>query len=359
MPQTVREILVWWRVWWPVALAALYPAVVLVVLIAWPAVRRLLPPWRRRLVPWTAPEAFGAYLLWLMWTTLVWGLVLQTGLGERLYGPQVIAEAARTDGSPQTTLAQARVSLLVLTLAFPLQVVSIPAFLRITSGTHPYQLGLTTHRAAGNVWIGTLAALVLVPPVLALHVLAQVLLAPADPDVVEKHPFVRLAKSGALSGAEWVLLVFTAVVAAPVLEELLFRGVIQRWAACRPRGGDLVVTVALVVVVTERAGPLRDAWPGADAVARLRLLAPLLFVLAMSLIHVWVCRRSKTPFGPALFGTSLLFAVMHSTWPDPVALFALALGLGWLAGRTGSLVGPVVLHGLFNGVACVQLLWLT
>jgi membrane protease YdiL (CAAX protease family) len=45
-------------------------------------------------------------------------------------------------------------------------------------------------------------------------------------------------------------------------------------------------------------------------------------------------------------------------WPTPVALFVLALGLGALAYRTQSLVGPVVLHGLFNGFNCLVLfLW--
>ena len=42
----------------------------------------------------------------------------------------------------------------------------------------------------------------------------------------------------------------------------------------------------------------------------------------------------------AIYGTSLLFAAMHSgVWPSPIALFVLGLGLGWLAYRTRSLVG--------------------
>jgi membrane protease YdiL (CAAX protease family) len=40
-----------------------------------------------------------------------------------------------------------------------------------------------------------------------------------------------------------------------------------------------------------------------------------------------------------------------------VPLFVLGLALGTLAARTGSLVGPMVLHGLFNGVTCVVLLF--
>jgi len=60
----------------------------------------------------------------------------------------------------------------------------------------------------------------------------------------------------------------------------------------------------------------------------------------------------------ALFGTAVLFACIHtSVWPTPVPLLVLGLGLGLLAQRTQSLVGPIVLHGLFNAISCVQLLW--
>jgi membrane protease YdiL (CAAX protease family) len=98
------------------------------------------------------------------------------------------------------------------------------------------------------------------------------------------------------------------------------------------------------------------AWP--EGMRSLALAAtPALFVLALAPIYLLVCWRSRTPLGPALFGTSLLFAYVHaSVWPTPVPLFVLALGLGALAQRTRSLVGPIVLHSLFNGVSCVQLI---
>src|SRR5262249_55241457 len=137
--------------------------------------------------------------------------------------------------------------------------------------------------------------------------------------------------------AELVLIVVAAVVVAPVLEELLFRGVTQRWAARRPWGGLATMAGALLVSLffsLERMG--RALKPSAGPLEVPALLqafatfAPSLFVLAMFPGFLWVCRKARTPFGPALYGTSLFFATMHSSvWPSPVALFVLALGLGW------------------------------
>src|SRR5262249_571240 len=144
------------------------------------------------------------------------------------------------------------------------------------------------------------------------------------------------------------------------VEELLFRGILLRWLYRRGWGGLACLGSALVVALLSRLGLLVEAWTGAetgpDWSAVLRAAAPALFVLALVPGYLVVWRLQRTPFPTALCSSSLLFAVIHSAWPDPVALFVLALGLGWLAERTQSLVGPIVLHGLFNGIACAQLL---
>jgi hypothetical protein len=68
-------------------------------------------------------------------------------------------------------------------------------------------------------------------------------------------------------------------------------------------------------------------------------------------------KAGRAPVGPAVFGTALLFGMLHvGVWPTPIALFVLGLGLGWLAWRTQSLVGPIVLHSLFNAVGSLRFL---
>jgi membrane protease YdiL (CAAX protease family) len=352
MPTTVNELLAWWPVLLVYALVALG---------AWVALRRLLPPQRSRAVPWIGLEVFAVFLVSFLLSGFVFQLFLESGVLKLLYGPDTVARLRATDDTGAARDALDRVNLLVSVVSFPLQVAGILGLLRLASGTLPYQLGLTLHRAWRNVLLGFLVWLIVTPPVLVLNVLVETILSSFREDSVSEHPLFQLAQDRLLP-AERGLLVFAAVVAAPVLEELLFRGVAQRWATRHPWGGWAMMTAALFASVLHRLDEIgkvlnrsngRSGW--ADF---LQAFAPSLFVLLMVPVFVWVWRKAKRPFAPALVGTSLFFAAMHSfAWPSPVALFVLALGLGWLAQRTQSLVGPIVLHALFNGVACVQLIW--
>jgi membrane protease YdiL (CAAX protease family) len=59
----------------------------------------------------------------------------------------------------------------------------------------------------------------------------------------------------------------------------------------------------------------------------------------------------------AILASAALFAAFHAhVWPSPVPLVVLAVGLGFLYVRTHSLVGPVVVHSMFNAVSAVYLL---
>ncbi|MBI1918619.1 MAG: CPBP family intramembrane metalloprotease [Planctomycetes bacterium] len=338
MPTTVNDLLAWW----PVAVALLVYAGVAVA--AWVAVRRLLPPRRCRAVPWTGLELVAAlFLIYFFWVPLFYSVVLETGLGERLYGPDVVALVKVGKDDPDSKLAQTRVGMLVTVIAFPFQVLTILLLLGFGSGTRPYQLGLTANRAGDNVLLGFLAWLVLTPLVLALFGLVRWVLTHLTPGGVSDHPFTQVGEDGLLTAGELALMVFAAIVAAPVLEELIFRGLLQRWLSRRWWGGHVAMGAALLVALPYKSS---------------QSIAPALFVLALVPGYMWAFGKGCSPSAAAVCGTSLLFAAVHSfAWPSPVALFVLALGLGWLAERTQSLVGPIVLHALFNGVACVQLIW--
>jgi membrane protease YdiL (CAAX protease family) len=248
-----------------------------------------------------------------------------------------------------------RLALWSNTLAWPFQVLTFPLLFASLSGTRLDQLGLTTRRLGRNVLAGVVGMLALTPAVFGVYWLVRRLYELAGQHGIEKHALEVMAQQD-LSTLEWVMLIFTATVAAPILEELSFRGVLQPWLASRRWGSHLAMLGALAIAVSFRWNDLLDAWPkGSKALATAG--TPALFVLGLLPIYLLVCWRTRTPLGPAIFAASLLFACVHtSVWPTPVPLFVLAIGLGVLARRTRSLVGPIVLHGLFNAVSCVQLL---
>jgi membrane protease YdiL (CAAX protease family) len=188
--------------------------------------------------------------------------------------------------------------------------------------------------------------------------------------VSEEHQFITELRRADAPTTAWILLSFEAVLLAPIREEFVFRGLLQPWAIGRAWGGDLMFALAAILGFVF----IGDV-PWALGIQPLAFVA---IVLVALLAHerFWYGRAVKVPawwrhlfpelahsfpiqgaqIRRAIVGTSLLFAMMHSrTWPDPVPLTLLGLGLGWLAWRTQSLVAPFVCHALFNAFSLMQL----
>jgi membrane protease YdiL (CAAX protease family) len=297
------------------------------------------------------------------WSSVAEGLCRQSITGGPVAQLLSVAECtmatSRPDGADPVIMQVRqrwlqRFNLWALVLAFPLQFASVPLLLHRFSHTLPAELGLTARRLGRNLLAGLLTALVLTPVVLGVNFCVESLYELGLPGKTQQHPLTLVAQEH-LRPTEMGLLVFVAVVTAPVMEELIFRGVLQPYLAARRYGGHVGMAAALGLAV---AACGRDVWN-----SRLGTLgdllaagAPALFILAMLPIFFIIYRTSRTPAAPAIFGTSLAFAAIHSSvWPTPVALFLLGLGLGTLAWRSRSLVGPIMVHGLFNGVSCVLL----
>jgi membrane protease YdiL (CAAX protease family) len=307
-------------------------------------------------VPWSAREILLAIFLSLvLWPVCAWEMLSLGGFYRWYYGPDAADAALRADGGDEATLARARLGLWASFLAFPMQALTIPVVFSFGSGTRPRQLGLRADRLGRDLAWGLGVWALLTPPVLGLHQAILYLYRLRGGRGVEEHVLTRLAEQG-LTPPEWFLWICQVAVAAPVLEEMLFRGALQRWFRKFAWGSDVAVGVALLCALAFRRQEIARAWEnGAAALAD--ALTPALFVLALVPVFLLVRRRWPGGAAPAIFGTSLLFAAVHtSAWPSPVALFVLALGLGTLAARTGSLAGPMLVHALFNATGCVQLL---
>jgi membrane protease YdiL (CAAX protease family) len=225
----------------------------------------------------------------------------------------------------------------------------------------PFQLGLlvVVRRTLYRDWTGptrrpsvaaqlTLAVLawaVLAPTVLIFNQVVIDLLSRlgGSPEV---HPLARL--TGLRPVLDQILFLFRACVAAPLVEEILFRGMLLPWLL----GGRHRVVTALIVAVLLAAFIARQSGPWIEVATR----GPVLFAEALAVgyaVLIRLARRRVRTVG-AVYASAAVFAAVHSTvWPDPVALFVLGLGLGYLAVRTRGVLVPAVVHALFNAVSAL------
>ncbi len=206
---------------------------------------------------------------------------------------------------------------------------------------------------AGLVVVAVAVWAVLTPFVLAVNAaVLQVFTALNwQPDA---HPLTELPVE-----TPWdrVLFMAQACVAAPLIEEVMFRGVLLSWvigARERNTGGLQLRPVAPPVgrpLVVMAAAALYASSSGK--------LGPVIFagVLTLGLAVLWVTVRRGKRHVRGVYATAALFAVVHSAvWPSPIPLFFLGLGLGWLAVRTRGVLAPAIVHGLFNAVSAVFVL---
>lgn len=221
-------------------------------------------------------------------------------------------------------------------------------YLRWATGAWPEHLLLTTHQWLPNLWRGYVAFLLLTLPLFLLFlalVLLQNFVGKQTEHLVEQF----LAQSPTLG--DYLMVVFLSTVLAPLVEELLLRGIIQPLFIEDPLLADIVIIFSLCMAVmyglSEQVNP-SWAW------------GPLVFLILVGpgyLLFELLTRRLLPRPGAArgIFAASLLFALLHYTvWPSPVPIFFLGLALGWLAYRTQSLVPGIFCHALFNLVSLVS-----
>jgi membrane protease YdiL (CAAX protease family) len=223
---------------------------------------RIFPPLRNRAVPWNLTDAFVLFVVFLF--------VLPMSYGSVYSAFQVSLEGR--------DLFKLTAGLGACTF------LGVPLVLCKWRGARLYQMGLHADRFFRNVLLGVAAYLLSMPLVGAVLLVAAEFFGPPQHEIEE---LVRSTPTTPNITLAWL----AAVAAAPLQEELLFRGV----------------------------------------------LLP--------------CLRRFLGMWPAIVLSSLLFAAMHFTsWPAPLPLFVLSVTLGFLACRTGSLVAPITLHAVFNGV---------
>jgi membrane protease YdiL (CAAX protease family) len=376
------------------ALVVLTGPIILAGLLVWwqlpPEQRWLLPPQRHRAVPWHGIDVLFAFVVQTFLRDLVLAALRHSGFFQMIYGHDL-------------PLRDPHAAVWAAALAMPLQLLLILAELRRLRGVKLYQVGLTFRNFARNVVAGYLVWMLFTPLVLTLYALVSQRMSP------EEHSLFRIARDKP-EVVDWVVLFFSAVVAAPLIEELVFRGILLPWLSRASAGTQVVVACFTLMIagflglrehrgwdpgpLVFAAGMLPGYWlvpwtlrvlraprrpppapvpavipeeiasppllpdTGIQASEALPMPPPLMEMkpIRLAAIRPLVPDREANA-ARAIYGSSLLFAAFHSTvWPSPIPLLVLAMGLGWLAYRTQSLVAPMVLHGLFNALPCVLLL---
>jgi membrane protease YdiL (CAAX protease family) len=292
-------------------------------------------PWR---VPWTGFELFGAFVLV---GVIVPTLVAQAGVKPIVAG-----------------LAALPLQLALLVIAARSLYPRWNPF-RDPQPTEPDDWAYSPppkHAGAnvpGFVAIAVVAWAVLTPLVLLFHV-GVVQLFTALNWVTDEHPLTQFRGE---TPFDQVLFMLQACLAAPLMEEILFRGLLLPWViGGRERAAG---TPSPPLLVRSFARPWLVMAIAVLVAANTRKPGPILFaaLLAFGLVIVWVTvRRGKRQIR-AIYASSALFAAVHSgVWPSPIPLFLLALGVGYLAVRTRGVLVPFLVHGLFNAVSAVYVL---
>lgn len=344
-------------------------------LAAWAWSRRagtpLLPkprPWR---VPWTGLEVVLGFVALNAIPPVALAVVTQSEFYRSVYGPNFPATAtpppfeatAGAAGSPAALAARDQhIELSVVrslwagVLALPVQ---IGLLVLVRNIAFPGWRPAANPRAIpARVALAVLVWALLTPAVLAIH--AAVNLAFTALDLrLEDHPLSKL--SAARPAVDHVLFFLQAGVAAPLVEEILFRGLLLGWLV----GGQSFVDPLLGLVPRSRHAPARRVWIVLSVAVLLAVLlgefrpGPVAFAALLAagwgVLRLAVRRKRRTH--GAVYASAALFAVVHSSvWPTPIPLFALGLGLGWVAVRTRGVLAPALVHGLFNAVSVLFVL---
>jgi membrane protease YdiL (CAAX protease family) len=194
------------------------------------------PPWlpmqRVRQISWNGADVFMAFLIFNGLPILADEALQNAGFFEWLYGPAA---------DPAT---RERQLLWSIVLATPLVLGLIVLGLNQLRGTRLSELGITPGRIGNNIAIGYVLWLIITPAAYAIYYLALVV---TPEEWVVDHPISKLAEQP-LVVSEWLLLLVGSIVLAPVVEELIFRGLLLPWQMRAGLAGQWVILVLALLV---------------------------------------------------------------------------------------------------------------
>jgi membrane protease YdiL (CAAX protease family) len=201
------------------------------------------------------------------------------------------------------------------------------------------------------------------------------------------HPVKQLVEQGKKSSIVFLVAFLSAVVVAPLVEEFLFRLLLQGWleakfAQFRVPCASGVAIVAVSIFFAVIHGGSHHA--GNVETLLYALVASMIFsLLILTTGIIYLARKRNVKLIPCFFGTERFFhpqffantgycllalvfifgltAVLITVYPNtnisPIPIFFFSLLLGTLYSRTRNLSYCILLHALLNGTS-LTIAWL-
>jgi hypothetical protein len=139
-------------------------------------------------------------------------------------------------------------------------------------------------------------------------------------------------------------------VARSVREGLLWG--VAAWVVATALGALMVVVLEAVGIdpepqTAEQAVNMLEPWIVVPAVVIVAPIAEEVFFRGV-VFNAWLREGGRRW---AFIGSSALFAIIHLSLVSIVPIFVLGLALAWVYDRTGSLLAPIVMHAVVNGIS--------
>lgn len=275
------------------------------------AVGELLRTEPRSLVPWRGTHVAVAFFLYLV-ASLIATLFVQQRFG-------IPGEETDFGNNPDAITWLLGGNSLLNLVAIALVITFLCIDLKATLA----DLGWRRDRAKFDLLYGGIAFVAIAPVVY----LIQIVLKTAYNQISDEpaaHPIEIILRE---NPTPWIIFwcFFSAIVVAPLVEEFLFRVILQGWLEKKFYG-------ARILFAAESSTPM----PHSGAIIAAEVPPPFMW--------------------PPIIISSLTFSFLHvGHGPDPIPLLLLALVLGYLYAKTHRILPCIVVHMALNGFSMLAL----
>lgn len=291
-------------------------------------------PWPARIDPdqpvWPLAAALGVAIMLLLTTVIA--LTLALGLAPVEAADAVDAPSAAPDAANPVLAMQVSAISYIAAVAGALALMGLFRTLGFRS-----RLGLSARQFPRGVMVGGIAVLLVMPWMWASGAILQLIRFSLGYPIDATHSILQaiLDDPDARTIAWGVI---SALVVAPVAEEILFRGLLQT---------SLVHGLHRIFAGPPEAEVVNEPAEATDTpivYSTSETWRPLPGEVIPQVYH-WV----------GIVLASMAFALLHEPWSVPL-IFILSLMLGYIYERTGTLWAPVTVHFVFNAASVLLVL---